>query len=109
MLLNKIHHLKMKIKNTIDNLDLLNVLIEDNDVLHNKIEKQEDEILSLKSKIKKLESLNLSYSNDIVLLSRAISEQYEVLKDIVDYMNFGYVLRDEEEDEVKKKKKKIVH
>ena len=109
MLLNKIHRLKKKIKNRVNNLDLVDVIIEDSDLLNNKLEKQQEEIENLKSKIKDLENLNVSYSKDIILLSKAIAEQYELLKTIFKYQGFNddYVWYDETNS--KKKKKKIVH
>ena len=44
MLLNKIHRLKKKIKNKVNNLDLVDVIIEDSDLLNNKLESQQEEI-----------------------------------------------------------------
>jgi cell division septum initiation protein DivIVA len=109
MLLNKIHRLKKKIKNKVNNLDLLDVIIEDSDLLNRKLESQQEEIYFLKNKIKNLEELNVSYSKDIILLSKAVAEQYELLKTIIGYQDFSddYFLHDE--ISLKKKKKKIVH
>ena len=109
MLLNKIHRLKKKIKNKVNNLDLVDVIIEDSDLLNNKLEKQQEEIDLLKDKIKKLESLNISYSKDIILLSKAIAEQYELLKTIFGYQGFDEDYFWYDETNLKKKKKKIVH
>jgi len=109
MLLNKIHRLKKKIKNKVNNLDLVDVIIEDSDLLNKKLENQQEEIDLLKDKIKKLESLNISYSKDIILLSKAIAEQYELLKTIFKYQGFNDDYFWYDETNSKKKKKKIVH
>ena len=109
MLLNKIHHLKKKIRNKVNNLDLVDVIIEDSDLLNSKLENQQEEIDLLKDKIKKLESLNISYSKDIILLSKAIAEQYELLKTILRYQGFEDDYFWYDETNLKKKKKKIVH
>ena len=109
MLLNKIHRLKKKIKNRVNNLDLVDVIIEDSDLLNNKLERQQEEIENLKSKIKDLENLNVSYSKDIILLSKAIAEQYELLKTIFKYQGFNDDYFWYDETNLKKKKKKIVH
>ena len=109
MLLNKIHRLKKKIKNKVNNLDLVDVIIEDSDLLNNKLESQQEEINLLKTKIQNLENLNLSYSKDIILLSKAIAEQYELLKTILGYQGFNDDYFWYDETNLKKKKKKIVH
>ena len=109
MLLNKIHRLKKKIKDRVNNLDLVDVIIEDSDLLNNKLERQQEEIENLKSKIKDLENLNVSYSKDIILLSKAIAEQYELLKTIFKYQGFNDDYFWYDETNLKKKKKKIVH
>ena len=109
MLLNKIHRLKKKIKNRVNNLDLIDVIIEDSELLNNKLEKQQEEIKTLKSKIKDLENLNVSYSKDIILLSKAIAEQYDLLKNFFGYQDYNDDYFWDDETNLKKKKKKIVH
>ena len=117
MLLKKIHHLKTKIKSHISNIDLLEVVIEDNNDIRKEIKElksslkeKEDQIQVLHKRSSALEKLNIAYSKDILLLSQAVTEQYEVLAMIIghdnlDYLNDFYDL----EDYHKKKKKKIVH
>ena len=109
MLLNKIRRLKTKIRSTVNNLDLIDVIIEDSEELHRRLEDQNEEIDILKNKIQNLEVLNISYSNDIILLSKAVAEQYEIIKEFLTYKSFDDEFLWDSEDELKKKKKKIVH
>ena len=117
MLLKKIHRLKKKIKSHISKIDLLEIVIEDNNnireefnILKSKLEEKEKEIQNLHKRSSALEKLNIAYSKDILLLSQAIAEQYELLSsffnndmffDSDDLLNL--------ELSHKKKKKKIVH
>ena len=119
MLLKKIHHLKTKIKSHISNIDLLEVIIEDNNDIRNelnelkqKLEEKDAQIQVLHKRSAALEKLNISYSKDILLLSQAITEQYEVLGSIVSKDLFLYpddLLEFELDTNEKKKKKKIGH
>ena len=109
MLLNKIRRLKTKIKNTVNSLDLIDVIIEDSEELHQRLEDQNEEIYILKNKIQNLEVLNVSYSNDIIVLSKAVAEQYEIMKEFLTYKSFDDDFLWDSEDESKEKKKKIVH
>ena len=117
MLLKKIHHLKTKIKSHISNIDLLDVIIEDNNLIREEInslksqlEEKDKEIQLLHKRSSALEKLNIAYSKDVLLLSQAITEQYEVLATIFgqDTLIFQDDIYDLE-DYQKKKKKKIVH
>ena len=117
MLLKKIHHLKTKIKSHISNIDLLDIVVEDNnsireelEELKSKLEDKSKEIEILKKRSATLEKLNISYSKDVLLLSKAVAEQYEVLATLVnkEYLIFPDDIFDSEFDH-KKKKKKIVH
>ena len=119
MLLKKIHHLKTKIKSHISNIDLLEVVIADNNdireelkLLNEKLEEKDKQIQVLHKRSAALEKLNIAYSKDILLLSQAITEQYEVLASLFNKELFLYPdeLLDFEIDlKEKKKKKKIVH
>tara|TARA_B000000557_G_scaffold246497_1_gene229645 strand:+ start:316 stop:645 length:330 start_codon:yes stop_codon:yes gene_type:complete len=109
MLLNKIHRLKTKIKNAVNNFELIEVIVEDSDLLNSKLEKQQNEINLLKEKIKNLEALNISYSKDIIVLSKAVAEQYEVIKSMLGYESYEEDFFWYDEKNNKKKKKKIVH
>jgi len=119
MLLKKIHHLKTKIKSHISNIDLLEVVIEDNNdireeikKLNQKLEEKDKQIQTLHKRQSALEKLNIAYSKDILLLSQAITEQYELLANFFngESLFFPENLLDLENDlNEKKKKKKIVH
>ena len=117
MLLKKIHHLKTKIKSHISNIDLLEVIIEDNNdireelkALNEKLEEKDKQIQVLHKRSSALEKLNISYSKDVLLLSQAIAEQYELLGSLI---NKDYLLHIDDfldlDLDYKKKKKKIVH
>ena len=117
MLLKKIHHLKKKIKSHISNIDLLEIVIEDNSSIRSEIndlktslEEKDKERKVLHKCSSALEKLNIAYSKDILLLSQAITEQYELLSSIVnkDFLHYSDDLFDFDSD-CKKKKKKIVH
>ena len=119
MLLKKIHHLKTKIKSHISNIDLLEVVIEDNNdireelnVLKQRLEEKDEQIQVLHKRSAALEKLNIAYSKDILLLSQAITEQYEVLASLFNKDLFLYpddLLEFDLDLNEKKKKKKIVH
>jgi len=119
MLLKKIHHLKKKIKTHISNIDLLDVIIEDNNdirqevnELKEKLREKDIEVQLLHKRTSALEKLNIAYSKDVLLLSQAISEQYEVLASLFSKDFFMYpddVLDLEIDSNEDKKKKKIVH
>ena len=119
MLLKKIHHLKTKIKSHISNIDLLEVVIADNNdireelkSINKKLEEKDEQIQVLHKRSAAFEKLNIAYSKDILLLSQAITEQYEVLASLFNKELFLYPddLLDFELDlNEKKKKKKIVH
>lgn len=117
MLLKKIHLLKKKIKTHISNIDLLDIVVEDNnsirkeiDDLKSHLEEKNKEIELLNKKIAILEKLNISYSNDVLMLAQAVTEQYEILCSMI---NKEYLISPEDlfmSDLFKKhKKKKIVH
>jgi archaellum component FlaC len=117
MLLKKIHRLKKKIKSHIENIDLFDFIVEDNNEirkeineLNKKICEKDNEINVLHKRFSALEKLNFAYSKDILLLSEAVAEQYELLAAFVNKEMLMYPddLFDLEHDE-KKKKKKIVH
>jgi len=117
MLLKKIHHLKTKIKTHISNIDLLDIVVEDNNSirkeikeLNDRLEQKEKEIEILKKRSSTLEKLNIAYSKDVLLLSQAVAEQYEVLS-IMLGKDSSFYFEDffEQEELQKKKKKKIVH
>ena len=118
MLLKKIHHLKKKIKTHISNIDLLEVVIEDNNDIRQEIikinellEKKDEEIKLLHKRASALEKLNIAYSKDVLLLSQAVAEQYEVLSLIVnkEMLTYDDFLELDFETKQNKKKKKIVH
>ncbi len=118
MLLKKIHHLKKKIKTHISNIDLLEVVIEDNNDIRQEIikinellEKKDEEIQLLHKRASALEKLNIAYSKDVLLLSQAVAEQYEVLSLIVnkEMLTYDDFLELDFETKQNKKKKKIVH
>ena len=117
MLLKKILHLKTKIKSHISNIDLLEIVIEDNNAirkdlseLNDAVKHKNDQIENLNKRVVALEKLNIAYSKDVLLLSQAIAEQYEVLATIV---NRELLLHTDDlldlDLDFKKKKKKIVH
>ena len=117
MLLKKIHHLKTKIKSHISNMDLLEIVVEDNNAIRKEIddlkgllEEKDKEIDLLNKKVVILEKLNVSYSNDVLMLAQAVTEQYEILCSMI---NKEYLISPEDlfmSDLFKKhKKKKIVH
>ena len=117
MLLKKIHRLKKKIKSHINNIDLLDFIVEDNNeirkeisMLNKKINEKDEEIKLLHKRFSALEKLNFAYSKDILLLSEAVAEQYELLaafvnKEMLMYPDDFFDLEHVEN----KKKKKIVH
>ena len=117
MLLKKIHHLKKKIKTHISNMDLLDIVVEDNNSireeineLKNHLEEKNKEVELLNKKIAILEKLNISYSNDVLMLAQAVTEQYEILCAMI---NNEYLISSEDlfmsELLKNQKKKKIVH
>jgi len=117
MLLKKIHRLKKKIKSHVNSIDLFDFIVEDNNEirkeiseLNKKISEKDEEINLLHKRFSALEKLNFAYSKDILLLSEAVAEQYELLaacisKEMLLYPDDLFDLEDVE----KKKKKKIVH
>lgn len=117
MLLKKIHRLKKKIKSHVNSIDLFDFIVEDNNeirkeisALNKKIREKDEEINLLHKRFSALEKLNFAYSKDILLLSEAVAEQYELLaafisKEMLLYPDDLFDLEDVE----KKKKKKIVH
>ena len=119
MLLKKIHHLKTKIKSHISNIDLLEVIVEDNNdireelkTLNQKLEEKDKQVQVLHKRSAALEKLNIAYSKDILLLSQAITEQYEVLASLFNkelFLHPDDLLELELDLSEKKKKKKIVH
>tara|TARA_B100001063_G_scaffold242701_1_gene271895 strand:- start:239 stop:592 length:354 start_codon:yes stop_codon:yes gene_type:complete len=117
MLLKKIHHLKKKIKTHISNIDLLEVVVEDNNdirqeinELNKRLKEKDEEVQLLHKRTVALEKLNIAYSKDVVLLSQAVVEQYEVLSSLTnrEMILYSDELFDLEQDKIKKKKK-IVH
>ena len=119
MLLKKIHHLKTKIKSHISNIDLLEIVVEDNNdireelkLLSEKLEEKDKQIQVLHKRSAALEKLNIAYSKDILLLSQAITEQYEVLASFINkdlFLHPDDLLEFDLDLNEKKKKKKIVH